>query len=132
MGDGSPKKPAAASIPNLPEKPQRRQKVRNPWYMSPNDWYDEKVLKLLQASNSQTSDNLRSMISPYENLSNYTDQDDPPDLSVTTDPAVGQQVQAQEEKARRLTQNEKETLQICEKYRKYLVSEGGRLPHFLM
>lgn len=127
---------AQAAEKAVEKKVQRRtKKVRNPWYMGPKDWYDEKVLKQMEASSSEVNDDLRSMTSPYENLSKHTDQDEQSGgvgapaaeaaggLNAGGDP--------QQERPRRLTASEKETLQICDKYRKYLQQEGGRLPHFL-
>lgn len=112
-----PEVPALAAAPRRQEekKPRGPRRMRNPWYLSPGEWF---------AKNAATDPGKGEVGRfPYDQM-----------LRGEAPAKSGASVVADEQEPsgdgpHRLTQREKETLQIVEAYKQHM--KGSRLPHFL-
>lgn len=102
------------------KKEQQRRKVRNPWYVSPDQWYSEKALM----GSDEQDDGF-----PYDNLDKANSDTD--EQNADAKEFIDQTEEKEGGKPHRLTAHEKEQLGLCEKFRQYMLKEGARLPHFL-
>lgn len=104
----------AASMASRRPSDSKRKAVRNPWYIPPTDWYSEKAIQMAAKEGSE--------VFPYDALSEVVEDEPPPGTAIEG-----------EGEPRRLTKQDRETLHICDAYRKHLDSHKPKLrrPHFL-
>jgi len=120
LGEEAPETTHTAPKEADKKKEQQRRKIRNPWYVSPDQWYSEKALM----GSDEQDDGF-----PYDNLEKATSATD--ELNADAKEFIDQTEEKEGSKPHRLTHNEKESLGLCEKFRQYVIKEGARLPHFL-
>lgn len=101
-------------------KKEKVKRVRNPWYIHPKDWHSENAMR------ADDEDTIRN---PYENLAKANSATD------AASPEMRELLENSDDKEggrpRRLTVHDKETLPIWDSYRRYVIREQARLPHFL-
>merc|ERR1719356_546698 len=116
MGEEEVPEPAPLPPQRRPDEgrggPKGPRRPRNPWYLPPSTWYSSKAAKDVSDGNSGSF--------PYDSqILGEGSSGLPP--SDEADPGG--------DGPHRLTQREKETLQIVEAYKQHM--KGSRLPHFL-
>jgi len=120
LGEEAPETTHTAPKDADKKKEQQRRKVRNPWYVSPDQWFSEKALM----GADEADDGF-----PYDNLEKATSATD--EQNTEAKEYIDKTEQEEGAKPHRLTKEEKENLGLCDKFRQYVLKEGGRLPHFL-